>query len=209
MEFKKFMKVKLIEKVLTWILVITCIVLFVLVIKKEVETATPVGVYGQPAVFVENSPLKKFTIKQVADDSKYLYLLDELNGVLLVFDLQGTYRHTISFYDTLNGAFRMSINQDILYVEDTQGNLYILHFGEFERFVKKSDRAIYDEVDFEQTSSNYEILLDGVYKKTADENICIIRKPLENLTYSKGWNLLLLFCSFIIVAVHRLYTRRK
>jgi hypothetical protein len=189
MEFKKIMKVKLIEKVLTWILVITCIVLFVLVIKKEVETATPVGLYGQPAVFVENSPLKKFTIKQVADDSKYLYLLDESNGVLLVFDLQGTYKHTISFYDTLNGAFRMSINQDILYVEDTQGNLYILHFGEFERFVKKSDRAIYDEVDFEQTSSNYEILLDGVYKKAADEDICIIRKPLDSLTYNTRWNM--------------------
>ena len=209
MEFKKIMNVKLIEKVLTWILVITCIVLFVLVIKKEVETATPVGLYGQPAVFVENSPLKKFTIKQVADDSKYLYLLDESNGVLLVFDLQGTYKHTISFYDTLNGAFRMSINQDILYVEDTQGNLYILHFGEFERFVKKSDRAIYDEVDFKQTSSNYEILLDGVYKKAADEDICIIRKPLDSLTYSKGWNLIRLFCSFITAAVYKLYARRE
>ena len=201
--------VTIIKKALIGILLLVCIVLFVFAFKKEAESVTPVGVYGKPAVFVENNPLKKFTISQVADDSKYLYLLDELNGVLLVFDLQGTYKHTISFYDTLNGAFRMSINQDILYVEDTQGNLYILHFGEFERFVKKSDRAIYDEVDFEQTSSNYEILLDGVYKKAADEDICIIRKPLDSLTYSKGWNLILLFCSFITAAVYKLYARRE
>ena len=88
------MEVKRIEKVLIYILVITCIVLFVLVIKKDVETETPVGLYGQPAVFVEKNPLKTFNMDQAVDDSKCLYLLDKLNGVLLVFDLQGTYKHS-------------------------------------------------------------------------------------------------------------------
>lgn len=164
MKFNKLIELTVIRKTLVAILLLACTVLFLLVLKKDAEYVEPVGSYGKPALVIEEKPLRKFSIDQVADDSQCIYLLDESNGVLLVFDVHGTYKYTVFFYDTLNGAFRMAIIQDVLYVQDSQDNIYVFRFGELERFIKVSEQTDDVTINFEQTSSNYELRWNGVYK---------------------------------------------
>ena len=212
MRFRRCMGISAMQKTITIILVLACTALLLLALKIDAENEQTTGLYGRPVKSVEESPLSDFNINLLADDSQCLYLLDELNGVLLVYDVDGTYKHTMSFYNTLNGAFRMVVQQDVLYVQDSRDNIYVLRFGEFERFIKMLDQATSDKVDFNKNTSNYTLRGDGVYKNTEHGEICVIPRPIQSVVYNEGWALLLLFALFVMVAIYRLtgkHTRHR
>ena len=62
------------------------------------RSAYPEAYYGKPVVSQEY-PQINLSIEQVVEVGQYLYVLHHhSNGIVQVYDLSGTYQHTLFFY---------------------------------------------------------------------------------------------------------------
>ena len=134
------------------------------------------GVYGKPSTLIEKYPLAITTIDQIAELNDTLYLLDEHRGCLIVYDTTGNYKYTIRFLSHLSGVFSIAVSGEYLYVRDKHWNIYLFQNDTYQEFIKKVDAShILNEIDFEKSSNNYKVHLNGsVWKESAEENVCVI-----------------------------------
>ena len=69
------------------------------------HNAYPEAAYGKPAVSTEY-PQMDISMEQVVEAGQYLYVLHHhSNGIVQVYDLGGTYLHTLFFYCHGKGGF--------------------------------------------------------------------------------------------------------
>ena len=161
------------RKLLALILMAGCILLVCLSYRKPY----PKTHYATPAVS-DQYPELEMDADTVVEAGEYLYvLLSPGEGIVQVYDLSGTYRHTLFFDCHLNGGFSLAAFGETAYVQDMVGNVYVLNNGEFDRFLKKSDLSELPEgLDFYATSSSegYEIRKNTVWRITVEGEECII-----------------------------------
>jgi hypothetical protein len=164
------------RKLLALILMAGCILLVCLSYRKPY----PKPYYATPAVSNEYPELEK-EADTVVEAGAHLYvLLNPTQGIVQVYDLNGTYRHTLFFDCHLNGGFSLAAFGETAYVQDMAGNVYVLNNGEFDRYLKKADLSELPEgLDFYATTSSegYEIRKNAVWRITAEGEECIIPAP--------------------------------
>lgn len=160
----------------------------------------PQPYYGIPAVWTAESEPEGYAIHQIADDGTFLYILsDEHNGVVLVFDRDGTYLRTMAFFAHLNGAFHIAAEADTLYVQDKQQNLYIFRAGQFGEFLNRPDAsAILEGLDFEADHPDYEIRDGSVWRIADGEETCVLHRPKSTAAYRRN---VILVSGIIVLAL--------
>lgn len=143
----------------------------------------PKGGYGRPAVSKEYSNLHP-GIWQVLDDGFRMYVLSSSGERFIqVYDMEGNYEKTLFFQSlSANGKFFIATKENILYVMDEDGNVYIFQGGEFIRFLKDSDaEKELSHIDFRirDSSGGYIVKNRSVWRISEPENICIIEGETE------------------------------
>ena len=154
------------------------LILYILGTSTPAKT-TVMAELGVPVQVREVVELGNCRIVQLADDENYLYvLISNPRGYILVYDLDGKYSHAISIFHTSKGQFRLATEDNVLYVSDTVGNIYIFRDGTHERFILAEDaRELGMLSRFNRTSSNYKLRWGSVWR-IGDEKTCVIRRPL-------------------------------
>lgn len=165
--------------------------------------------FGRPAVSMEYSQLD-IKVEQVVACDGYLYTqLGNSSGVVQVYDLSGNYQHTLFFFTHMKGFFSLAAEEKNVYVQDMQGNVYVLCEGEFDRLLLKfeaQDRL--GDLDFAScaSSEDYEIRENAIWRVTESGEQCIVEAP-ETSTLSSGRLLAAGGC--ILSAMGLLYLRKR
>lgn len=158
-------------------MIIICMILVVMCGQTETEGDLPRAVLGEPSFFTESFDVNWIRIGQLLHDQKRLYLLDDQNGYIRVFDLNGNYLYSILLYDYLNGAFRMAVNEEMLYIADPHNDVYIFANDTFVEFLERQDaKVLLNSLNFQKKSDTFELRLGSVYNVTND--MCIIERRL-------------------------------
>ena len=140
---------------------------------------------GKPVIWAEYHDFSKFSIDQILSDDEYIYVLyGEHEGFLQVFDLQGVYQYSASFYKHLNGAFSMALEAGTLYVRDCVHNLYIIQDGKFQDFREREEASsLLEKLNFGLQSRTYRVRLGSIWRISGAEEYCIIRRPVQATLY--------------------------
>ena len=156
--------------------------------------------YGEPVIFSRESNMPHTSIDQIVEDGERLYILfDKFDGIVQVYDPDGNYQQTMSFYAHRNGAFSIAAEGDWFYVRDENHNLYTFRNGVFISFTERESAAgLTRDIDFEANSPNYAVRRGSVWKLTGGEAVCVIRRPLSAMLYQ---NHLLFYITIGCVAV--------
>ena len=170
-----------------WRIIAIAILLCVILIKiftGNVSPKLPDPVFGQPTVITEQLNIEKNIIKMIVDDGTYMYVLTDADGYVLVFDLNGEYRHTLSFLKHMNGAFRLAQKDNRVYVCDMQNNFYVFEQGEFTDFIlnEKGDE-LRKNLDFHAFSQRYELRGPSVWRIDTDPDLCVIERSPSSSIY--------------------------
>lgn len=140
---------------------------------------------GAPVIVRRASDAVCADIRQIASDSKALYLLYGQYGVVQAYDLDGTYRYSISLYSHSNGAFRIAAEEGTLYVLDKESNLYCFRDGSFSGFVEKEEaKALASQISFDGRSGNHQIRGSSVWETASGKPV--VKRPLWLVIYQNG-----------------------
>lgn len=172
------------------------------------HNAYPETAYGKPTASTEY-PKMDISMEQIVEAGQYLYVLHHhSNGIVQVYDLSGTYLHTLFFYCHGKGGFFLAADGQYVYVQDMRNNVYILTGGEFDSFLEKADaEQQLQDIDFHSgaSSANYEIRSDGIWRVEETGEQCIIESSANNRRTVDSLFLLV----YIAFAVIMLYQCRK
>lgn len=186
------------------ILLLVAFISIMLLIRNNMqENSLPEKQYGIPVVIESYLRFDDTRITQILDDGNRMYVLvDSYRGYIQVFDLNGEYQYTLSFYHTLNGSFDMSINDNALYVRDSKHNIYVFHDGEFFAFIPKGDAdLVFDGQDFNASSKRYEIRMGSVWRIDLEKPICVIQRSLHSFLYQYHLDWLFKFLFLGVVCI--------
>ena len=174
------------------------------------HNAYPEAAYGKPAVSTEY-PKMDISMEQVVEAGQYLYVLHHhSNGIVQVYDLGGTYLHTLFFYCHGKGGFSLAADGQYVYVQDMCNNAYILTGGEFDSFLEKADaEQRLQDIDFRSgaSSANYEIRFNGIWRMEETGEQCIIESSANDRRTADS--LFLLVCVAFAVIILYQYRKRK
>lgn len=189
------------------LIVLVGIVIFAVYVDSQRTKDIAIPMYGTPVTYSGDIDISSISMDQIVDDKTYLYILDQYDGKVYVFDLQGTYQYTLMFYDYINGSFRIAVSADGLYVRDPHHDVYCYRDGQFVSFSKRDDaKDILSKLDFECNSDNYIVRYGSVYRISADEDVCIIKRDISAIKYQEKFYLLV---TLVVVALIGLFRFRK
>ena len=170
----------------------------------------PEAAYGKPAVSTEY-PQMDISMEQIVEAGQYLYVLHHhSNGIVQVYDLSGTYLHTLFFYCHGKGGFSLAADGQYVYVQDMRNNVYILADGEFESFLEKAEaEQRLQDIDFRSgaSSANYEIRFDGIWRMEETGEQCIIESSANDRRTADSL-FLLVYAAFAVIMLYQ-YRKRK
>ncbi len=166
------------------------VLLCVIIVKTStgnISKQLPEPLFGQPTVITEQLNIDKNIIKMIVDDGTYMYVLTDADGYVLVYDLNGEYRHTLSFLKHMNGAFRLAQRDNRVYVCDVKNNLYVFEQGEFTDFIlnEKGDE-LRKSLDFYAFSQRYELRGPSVWRIDTDPDMCVIERSPSSFIYQSN-----------------------
>lgn len=179
------------------ILMIVLVIVLNVVFKPQDDTKDfPDAVWGTPITFVNNTIMPHSDIEQiVADDARVYVLYGSENGVVQVFDLEGTYLYSWRLYTHLNGGFHMAVKGDSLYIQDYHADIYVFRNGEFVEFLsdEKTDTimAAIPFSKFEENTEGYVVKNGSVWYVSGDVNRCVIERPWITGIYQNNFNVAL------------------
>lgn len=165
------------------------------------HSAYPEAYYSKPVVSKEY-PQINLSIEQVVEVGQYLYVLHHhSNGIVQVYDLSGTYQHTLFFYCHEKGGFYLAADDQFVYVQDMRNNVYVLTDGAFISFLERAEaEQQLQDIDFRSgaSSAGYEIRSNGVWRITESSEQCIIEAVVTN-RYHADILLVLICVGFALV----------
>lgn len=175
-------KASILIGILAVLSVVGCYVLY-----NSRELAFPDRYYGIPVISTEY-PSIDISIDQVLDDGRYLYVLyHHSNGIIQVYDMDGSYQHTLFFYCHTKGGFSMVAAGRAIYVQDMRENVYVFEEGKFISFLEKeaAEREL-SHIDFRTCTSspNYEIRENSIWRTINGSQVCIVGEPKRNVAVS-------------------------
>ena len=172
------------------------------------HSAYPEAYYGKPVVSKEY-PQINLSIEQVVEAGQYLYVLHHhSNGIVQVYDLSGTYQHTLFFYCHEKGGFSLAADDQFVYVQDMRNHVYVLTDGAFISFLERAEaERQLNDIDFRSgaSSEGYEIRSNGVWRTTESGEQCIIESAVTN-RYLAEFFLVVICAGFALVT---LFQNRK
>lgn len=109
------------------------------VISGELNAAKePQRRYFEPVSSDEFGEVRFNSISQIVEAGDNLYILpNNHSGFIQVYDLTGSYHHSLFFTESMNGAFTMACEDGLFYVQDQTGNVYVFRDGEFQEYVNR------------------------------------------------------------------------
>ena len=123
----------------------------------------PVRFSGKPVFSAEFSDRKPYAVDQIIEAGQYLYVLpDDTNGFVQVYDLKGSYQHSLFFLEETKGVFRMEAKEDTFYFRNQSGDVFVFQNGEFLEYVPcKLARERFADIDFERQDSSPGYVIRG------------------------------------------------
>lgn len=161
--------------------------------------------YGKPVVSYEELNLYHEPFQKVLDDGTFVYVMyGRHTGVIQVYDQKGTYQHTLYFYEHMNGAFDMTMDEKFVYLMDMKHNLYVLQSGQCIDFIENERcNQLIESLDFEVTSMNYEIRFGSIWDISGNDTICIVYRPEWHLFFQYGGYIVLILFFVILISNRR------
>lgn len=170
----------------------------------------PEAYYGKPVVSKEY-PQINLSMEQVVEAGQYLYVLHHhSNGIVQIYDLDGTYQHTLFFYCHGKGGFSLAADGQYVYVQDMRNNVYILVCGDFDSFMERAEvEQQLRDIDFRSGASaaNYEIRSNGVWRIKETGESCIIESSAADRHHAESF-LIVVCVAFAVVTLYQ-YRKRK
>ena len=174
------------------------------------RSAYPEAYYGKPVVSQEY-PQINLSIEQVVEVGQYLYVLHHhSNGIVQVYDLSGTYQHTLFFYCHEKGGFSLAADDQFVYVQDMRNHVYVLMDGAFISFLERAEaERQLNDIDFRSgaSSAGYEIRSNGVWRISESSEQCIIESAVPN-RYLADIFLIVICAGFALVMLFQ-YRKRN
>jgi hypothetical protein len=161
------------------------------VISSEMEAdKEPQRRYFEPVSSKEFGTRRFTGISQIVEAGENLYILpNDHNGFIQVYDLNGNYRHSLFFTESMNGAFTMAYENGMFYVQDQTGNVYVFQEGEFKEYVKREKaQERFADIAFVWQSSTpgYELLGSDLWRVSEAKEVLVIDDLLRVDTRSMG-----------------------
>lgn len=174
----------------------------------------PDAIWGKPVLFEDDSVMPNSGIEQVVSDGQRVYVLyTSRNGVVQVYDYDGNYLHSMRLYAHMNGAFKMAVKDNLLYIQDFHGDMYVFKDGEFTEFLRNDAAdAIKEEIPystFEKNTEGYEIRKGSVWRIEGDTRTCIVNRPAQTGIYQNNMNNLITILLFMAFALVYWYFQKK
>ena len=142
---------------------------------------------------------------------QYLYVLHHhSNGIVQVYDLSGTYQHTLFFYCHEKGGFSLAADDQFVYVQDMRNHVYLLMDGAFISFLERAEaEQQLNDIDFRSgaSSAGYEIRSNGVWRISESSEQCIIEFAVPNRYLAKS-SLIVICAGFALVMLFQ-YRKRN
>jgi len=163
----------------------------------------PAVTRGTPVQYFEDLDINTISIDQIANDDAQLYLLDADEGILRVFNLNGNYLYTLIFFDYMNGAFKLAVDNNRLYVSDPHGDVYVFDECKFNQFIERKDaKNSLKAIDFENNPTNYEMRGVSVWKISETGDFCVIERSLPSIRYQSKIFMLILVGIFVVLHLY-------
>ena len=174
----------------------------------------PDAVWGKPVVFEDDSVMPNSGVEQVVSDGERVYVLyTSRNGVVQVYDYNGTYLYSMRLYAHMNGAFSMAVDGNMLYIKDYHGDIYAFRNGEFTDFLKNDAAdAIKKEIPhstFEKNTEGYEVRSGSVWRIEGAIQTCIVNRPAQTGIYQNNLDNLIIIVAFMSFALFFWYFQKK
>ena len=169
---------------------------------------------GKPTLISEYSDYTNLSIDQIlaTDDTVYV-LYDDHRGIIQAFNSDGSYLYTVTFFKHANGAFRMAVHDEILYVKDCVSNIYSLKDGDLIAFYERDAAPQWiHQLDYSESSHDYQIRLGSVWCVADGGEYCMIERPVLSALYQNNLLFLLALTTVIIIGflkTCRLYKASK
>lgn len=191
------------------ILLFCIILLFALYVDANQNDTLPSPAYGTPVISNSDITTTRTSIDQIVASETHLFILfDESQGIVKTYDLKGNFQQTLLFYAHQNGAFRIAIDEDVLYVRDKYGNIYLFDNDSFSTFIEREDALqILEEIDFERQSSCFEVRAGSVWN--TKDNLCIIERSAYSSIYQNNFDFIISICLVIFFLFYRVYRKKK
>ena len=149
-----------------------CILIISSVRSARERSEEPVRFSQKPVFSTEFGGRKPYAVAQIIEAGEYLYVLpSDHAGFVQVYDLKGTYQHSLFFLEKRNGGFSMASEGDIFYFRNQSSDVFVFRNGEFIEYVQwKTARERFPHVDFERRSSTPGYVIRGtdLWRVSAD-----------------------------------------
>lgn len=198
------------EKHKKCILLIAIAAYIALMFPRILSQDLPAKTRGVPVKIEEYVDFSAYRIEKILDDGKRMYvLINDHEGYIQVFDLEGIYQYTLSFYNSGKGALTMAMEANNLYVIDRENNVYIFQDGDFVEFVEynNANRQL-QQLNRNDFSKRYEIRLGSVWRIDGQEAICVIQRSFKSFIYQYYIDQLFLPVIVLILIIYRTYSNK-
>lgn len=186
-------------------LLVACLMLLLMYLDAQKSADAPVPVHGNPSVYEEDMDTTQISMDQILDDNKHIYVLDQFEGIIRIYNLSGEYQFSWFFYDYLNGSFRMAVSNEYLYVCDPHNDVYIFLDGTFIDFIDRENaQELLSMNNFGEDSSRYEVRQGSIWH-IADQT-CLVEKPTYAVRVQRREAMLL---ALVLVAAIAIFKRHK
>ena len=140
-----------------------CILIINAVASERERSGEPVRFSNRPVFSTEFGDRKPYAVDQIIEAGEFLYVLpDDTNGFVQVYDLKGSYQHSLFFLEETKGAFRMEAKEDTFYFRNQSGDVFVFQNGEFLEYVpSKLARERFADIDFERQDSSPGYVIRG------------------------------------------------
>lgn len=149
-----------------------CILIINAVASEREHAREPVRFSSKPVYSTDFGDRKPRTIDQIMEAGDYLYVLpSHYDGFVQVYDLQGSYQHSLFFLEANNGAFMMAYEDGLLYVQDQRGNVFVFRGNEFLEYVPRKlarDRFSHIKLEWESSTPGYVIRGTDLWRVSED-----------------------------------------
>lgn len=205
MRTNKMKPSEILEICLYAVIGILLVCVFLKAVRSE-QNAQPL-LEGMPLEYIQEDPLLRLSIDQIASDESRVYVLfDKYEGIVQIYSTEGVYEKTLAFSGSTNGAFKIAVKNAVLYVCDKTGNLYLFEDGTFLEFIKRSDgEAMRKDIDFESNSARYVLRWGSVWDVSGEKAKCIIHRPVSTILSQGNLITVLGIGTIFIIGI----TRRK
>lgn len=150
-----------------------CIMTVGVVLSDKERAREPVRFSGRPVFSAEFEDKKPYTVDQIIEAGEYLYVLpDDTDGFVQVYDLKGSYQHSLFFPEESNGVFRMAAEGNAFYFRNQSSDVFVFRDGAFLEYVPwKLARERFAHIDFEGhgSSPGYEIRGTDLWRVLEDQ----------------------------------------